>query len=61
MNFNSKKTTLVILGIVSLILSRVVFFFINDPEGPNLVVVIGLAAIIYTISLLAHRLYIRLK
>jgi O-antigen/teichoic acid export membrane protein len=40
----------IILIITSLLLSRSIFFFIDDPEGPNLVVVIGLALIIYFMS-----------
>jgi len=51
MHFKSKKTALIILGIVSLVLSRLVFAFINDPEGPNLLIVVGLAVIIYFLSL----------
>jgi len=58
---NSKKISLIILGGVSLVCSRTVFFFINDPEGPNLVVVIGLAAIIYAVSLGLYYLVYSLK
>lgn len=47
----SNKVSLLILGIVSLLLSRASFFFINDPEGPNLVVVIGFAAVLFALSL----------
>jgi hypothetical protein len=31
--------------------SRTVFAFLRDPEGPNLVVVLGLGALIYILSL----------
>ena len=55
MNFNSKKTLLVILGLTSIICSRAMFFFFDDPEGPNLLVVIVMAAIIYALSLLSYR------
>ena len=51
MNFNSKKISLIILGITSLICSRVMFLFLNDPGGPNLLVVMGLAVIVYLLSL----------
>ena len=54
MNFKSQKIPLLILGITSLVCSRTVFFFINDPEGPNLLVVIVLAAIIYFLSLAVY-------
>lgn len=47
-----KKLTIVLLGIVSLVASRVSFLFINDPEGPNLLIVFVLAAIIF-VALLA--------
>jgi hypothetical protein len=30
------------------------FFLFNDPEGPNLLVVMGMAAIIYVLSLAAY-------
>ena len=36
-----------ILAIVSLVLSMTAFLFVNDPEGPNLLIVVVLAAIIY--------------
>lgn len=54
MYFKSKKIPLLILGLVSLALSRAVFLFINDPEGQNLVVVIGLAVIIYCLFLATY-------
>ena len=50
----SKKTQLFLLAVASLLVSRLVFVFINDPEGPNLVVVLGLAAIIYAVSLVVY-------
>ncbi len=49
MNFNTKKTSQFILAVASLVISRGVFFFINDPEGPNLLVVVVLAAIIFCV------------
>ncbi|RFM28535.1 hypothetical protein DXN05_06935 [Deminuibacter soli] len=30
------------------------FFFFNDPEGPNLVVVVGLALAVYFLSAIAY-------
>lgn len=47
----SKKTSLVILGITALACSRLMFLFFNDPEGPNVPVVVGMAVIIYSLSL----------
>jgi len=53
----SKKTLLIILGITALTLSRVMFSLFNDPEGPNLLVVIGMASIIYVLSFAAYVYY----
>jgi hypothetical protein len=50
--FKSKKASPLILAVVSLIISRVIFLFVHDPEGPNLLVVIVLAALIYAVSLI---------
>jgi hypothetical protein len=50
MTFISKKT-LVILAVASFICSRAVFFFIDDPEGPNLLIVFVLAAVIFLAAL----------
>ncbi len=54
MFFKSKKTSLLLLGIISIVSSRVLFFFFNDPEGPNLLVVIGTAVFLYLLSLGAY-------
>lgn len=48
------KVLLLILGAFSLVSSRLVFFFINDPEGPNLLIVVILAAIIYGVALAGY-------
>jgi len=48
------KTSLLILGITSLICSRLMFFFFSDPEGPNPVVIVGMAAILYSLSLVVY-------
>jgi len=39
-----------------MIFSRTIFFFFNDPEGPNLLVVTVMAMIIYFLSLGVMRL-----
>lgn len=54
MYFKSKKTLLLILGVTSIACSRVLFLFFNDPEGPNLLVVMGMAAIVYLASLMVY-------
>ncbi|MCW3123920.1 MAG: hypothetical protein JWQ38_3412 [Flavipsychrobacter sp.] len=52
--FISKKSSLLILGVTAIICSRMLFFFFNDPEGPNLLIVAGLAVGIYLLSLVAY-------
>lgn len=54
MDFKSKKISLVLLGATAIVCSRTLFFFFNDPEGPNLVVVGGLAIILYLLSFAAY-------
>lgn len=51
MYFKSKVISLSILGVTSVLLSKVLFFFFDDPEGPNLLVVMVVALVIYGISL----------
>ncbi len=50
MNLQSDKKSLIILVITSLILSRIMFALFNDPEGPNLLIVTVMAAIVYFLS-----------
>ncbi len=50
MNPSHKKASLITLGLTSLTLSRAWFALINDPEGPNLLIVIVLAAILFVIA-----------
>ena len=54
MSFKSKKTPLLILAITSIACSRVMFLFFNDPEGPNLLIVTVMAAIVYFLSLAVY-------
>jgi hypothetical protein len=54
MTSTSRRFPLAILGIAALACSRSLFLAFNDPEGPNLLIVIGMAAIIYVISLVAY-------
>ncbi len=50
----SKKISLLLLGITAITCSRILFLCINDPEGPNLLVVLGMAAILYFLSLAVY-------
>ncbi len=52
----TKNISLLLLAIASLGLSRVTFTFINDPEGPNLLIVGVLAVIIFSVLLGAYTL-----
>ena len=51
MYYKSKKTSLIILGITGILVSRLMFVFFNDPEGPNLLVVTVAALIVYVLTL----------
>ena len=53
-NSKSKNISLVILGATAILCSRTLFFFFNDPEGPNLLIVGGLALAIYLLSFAAY-------
>ena len=50
-NINFKKSYFFILAVTAIVCSRIIFVFINDPEGPNFLVVFGVALIIYFLSL----------
>lgn len=54
MNLNSKKTSLVLLAVTAIFCSRTLFFFFNDPEGPNLLIVGVLAIVLYLLSFAAY-------
>lgn len=54
MYFKSKKISLLILGATALVCSRAMFFFIDDSEGPNLLIVTVLAIILYVLSLATY-------
>lgn len=55
MNLKSKKIELLILAITALVCSRVTFALFNDPEGPNLLIVVVLAAVLFAFSLVAFQ------
>ncbi len=50
----TNKSSLLILGVTALIGSRALFLFIQDPEGPNLLIVVGLAAVVDCLSWLVY-------
>lgn len=50
MRVSFKNWSLLILAITAGICSRTMFALFNDPEGPNLLVVTVMAAIIYLVS-----------
>ena len=43
-----------ILGATAIVCSRTLFFFFNDTEGPNLLIVGGLATAIFLLSFAAY-------
>jgi hypothetical protein len=47
MHVDFKNGSLLILAITAVVCSRAMFALFHDPEGPNLLVVAGMAAIIY--------------
>lgn len=51
MHIELKTTSLLILGATAIALSRVMFLFFDDPEGPNLLVVMVIAVVLYVLSL----------
>jgi hypothetical protein len=55
MPLESKRTSLLLLGITALACSRTLFFLFHDPEGPNLLIVTVLALILYGASFIAWR------
>ena len=54
MHLKSKDNSLLVLGLTAITFSRVMFAFFNDPEGPNLLIVIGMALFVYALSWAAY-------
>lgn len=52
--FKSKKISLIMLAATAMIFSRVLFFFFNDPDGPNLLIVTAFALVIFCLSSSAY-------
>lgn len=51
MNFSSSNISLLTLGITSLALSRGMLYLFSDPEGPNLLIVVVFALVLFGVSL----------
>jgi len=49
-----RNGTLLVLAVTALACSRAMFAFFDDPEGPNLLVVVVMASVIYVISLAGY-------
>ncbi len=58
--FKSKTISAIILAVTAIICSRMLFFFFNDPEGPNFLIVTVLALVMYLLSFAAY-VFIPLK
>lgn len=54
MYFKSKKVSLLILVVTAMVCSRTMFWFFDDPEGPNLLIVTVTAGLIYGISMMVY-------
>ena len=53
---NHPKSHLIILAVTSIIFSRSMFFFFNDPEGTNLLVSTVAATLLFLLSFLVYSL-----
>lgn len=54
---NQKITTLLTLILSSFVLSRALFVFFNDPEGPNLLIVTILAVFLFGVAQTVNKYY----
>lgn len=52
-----KNISVFILGFTSLVCSRAMFAFFDDPEGPNLLIVVVMAVVVFVFSLPVYRRY----
>ncbi|MEQ1561107.1 MAG: hypothetical protein ABL899_00120 [Nitrospira sp.] len=50
MHPNPKRISLFILAVTSVVLSRTMLVSLNDPEGPNLLIVMVMAGVVYAPS-----------
>ncbi len=53
--------SLVILFLTAVTFSRIMFIFIDDPEGPNLLIVIVLGVVLYAFALPVYLLNTRMR
>lgn len=51
------KAPLLLLLLTAFVCSRLLFFFIDDPEGPNLLIVTVLASILYSAAFTVWRYF----
>lgn len=56
-SLKAKRAVLAMLAVTALVLVRGMFAFFNDPEGPNLLVVVVTASVVYLASLAGSRWY----
>lgn len=52
MHLTLKKSALFILGLTSILCSRALFVLFDDPEGPNLLIVMVMGVVVYALSLI---------
>lgn len=52
--FKSKNISLVILAVTAMACSRTLFFFFNDAEGPNALIVAVLTLAVFAVSSVAY-------
>jgi hypothetical protein len=50
-----KKSSLIILGITAIVFSRTMLASLDDPEGPNLLIVLLMAGVVYFTSLTLYK------
>ncbi|MCA9361513.1 hypothetical protein KC845_03065 [Candidatus Kaiserbacteria bacterium] len=55
MSLSTEKFRLIILGLTALVFSRSLFWFFDDPEGPNLLIVFVTTSITYLVSLSVYK------
>lgn len=45
------RISLITLGVTALVIGRATLLLVQDPEGPNLLIVVGFALFLYLVSL----------
>lgn len=54
MSFTLQKNSLLLLGVIAVVCTRGVLLLFKDPEGPNLLIVVGMAGVIFVLSLFVY-------